>query len=132
MHTARVVPNIQTIIAPLLGQPYATMDCFDLVRHVYQQGFGLTLARDGTSAAQAFQELWYWQAPDDPLQLAAVWDLVLFVEDVTWPLAGHHMGVMVDPQRFVHARRAETGVALGRLRSWKPKLFQIARLRELL
>lgn len=126
------MPDIHTIVTPLLGQPYATMDCFDLVRHLYQQGFGLNLAREGTSAAQAFQEVWHWQQEQDPLLLAQPWDLVLFVEDVTWPMEGHHMGIMVDERAFVHARRSETGVALGRLRAWKHKLFQIARLRELL
>jgi hypothetical protein len=108
------------------------MDCFDLVRHLYLQGFGLNLAREGSTAAQAFQEVWYWQQAADPLLVAQTWDLVLFVEDVTWPMADHHMGIMVDARAFVHARRSETGVALGRLRTWKPKLFQIARLRELL
>jgi hypothetical protein len=126
------MPDIWTITNPLIGQPYATMDCFDFIRHLYQQGFGLDLAREGTSAAMAFQEVWHWQQETDPVLLAQAWDLVLFVEDVTWPVADHHMGVMVDARRFVHARRSETGVALGRLRTWKPKLFQMARLRELL
>lgn len=126
------MPDIRTIIDPLLGQPYATMDCFDFIRHLYQQGFGLNLAREGASAAQSFQEVWHWHDAHDPCLLAQPWDLVLFVEDVTWPIADHHMGVMVDTRVFVHARRSETGVALGRLRTWKPKLFQLARLREML
>ena len=53
------IPDIQALVQPLLGQPYAENDCWDLVRHLLNQGFGLDLVRDAETAAQRVQEVWY-------------------------------------------------------------------------
>ena len=124
-------PDIEALVIPLLGRAYAEYDCWDLVRHLYQEGFGLDLARKTESSAQRFQEVWYRGALPDPLLVAQAWDLALFTNSDELPV-GEHVGiVMTSPQTFFHARPAETGVALGRLRTWKARLIQLARLREL-
>lgn len=128
---ALVAPDLCNLVEPLLGAAYADYDCWDLVRHLYQQGFGLDLARDTERAAIAFQEVWYRDNSADPLTVIQPWDLVIMDEHDLLPV-GSHVGVALDGQQFVHARRSETGVALGRLRTWKPRLLQVARYRELL
>lgn len=131
MQQTRTIPNITEIVTPLLGLPYAEMDCWNLVRHLYQQGFGIDLARQGEASAQRFQEVWSQRDATDPLPIAQPWDLVVSVQDLELPVS-RHVGVVVDGRTFVHARESATGVAMGRLRTWKPYLFQLARLRELL
>jgi|GEM_PF-1335464 len=125
----RTIPDIHALVTPLLGTPYAEMDCWDLVRLLFKQGFGLDLARDTERAATAFQEVWY-RGDTDPLPLVQPWDLVIIANHDALPVSDH-VGVVVDTQQFVHARLSETGVALGRLRTWKPRLLQLARYREL-
>jgi cell wall-associated NlpC family hydrolase len=124
------IPDIRQVIDPLLGTPYAELDCWDLVRRVYQHGFGFDLVRDTNAAALRFQEVWY-RGQGDPLTVVEPWDLVIIANDDALPVSDH-VGVIVDTQTFVHARPSETGAAIGRLRTWKSRLLQLARLRELL
>jgi cell wall-associated NlpC family hydrolase len=124
------IPDIAEMVTPLLGEPYEKWDCWDLVRHLYLQGFGFDLARATDSSAQRFQEVWY-RGNDDPLTVVQPWDLALFTNSDELPI-GEHVGIIVNQQTFVHARQSETGVALGRVRTWKPRLIQVSRLRELL
>jgi cell wall-associated NlpC family hydrolase len=124
------IPDIRQIIDPLLGTPYTELDCWDLVRRVYQRGFGFDLLRDTNAAALRFQEVWY-RGQGDPLAVIQPWDLVIIANDDALPVSDH-VGVIVDTQTFVHARPSETGAAIGRLRTWKSRLLQVARLRELL
>jgi hypothetical protein len=77
-----------------------------------------------------FQEVWYRGDAADPLVIAQPWDLVIMDEHDLLPVSTH-VGVIVDAQRFVHARNSESGAALGRLRTWKPRVLQLARYREL-
>jgi cell wall-associated NlpC family hydrolase len=123
------IPDLEALVIPLLGEPYARWDCWDLVRHLFKEGCGLDLVRDTERAAVAFQEIWYSGDATDPLSLVQPWDLVIFYTDPMLAISDH-VGVVLDRQRFVHARTADTGVALGRLRSWKPRLLQLARYRE--
>ena len=125
----QTIPDIYALVTPLLGTPYTEMDCWDLVRHLYREGFGLDLVRDTERAATAFQEVWY-RGGTDPLTLVQPWDLVIIANNDALPISDH-VGVAVDCQQFVHARLSETGVALARLRTWKPRLLQLARYREL-
>jgi cell wall-associated NlpC family hydrolase len=125
------IPDIHVLVDPLLGAPYATMDCWNLVRYLYREGFGLDLVRDAERAAVAFQELWYRGDARDPLTGIAPWDLLVIANTTAVPISDH-VGIALDAQQFVHARAAETGVALARLRTWKSRLLQVARLRELL
>lgn len=127
----RTIPDIQAITQLLLGAAYDAYDCWDLVRHMYCEGFGLDLVRDAERAAVAFQEMWYRGDDIDPLTLIQPWDLVIIANNTVLPVSDH-VGVALDAQQFVHARPSETGVALARLRTWKSRLLQIARLRELL
>jgi cell wall-associated NlpC family hydrolase len=88
------------------------------------------LVRDAQLSAQRFQEVWFRGDRADPLTMVQPWDLVILANDEALPVSDH-VGIALDQQRFVHARPAETGVALGRLRTWKSRLLQLARLREL-
>jgi cell wall-associated NlpC family hydrolase len=124
------IPDIRPFVDTVLGTPYQEYDCWELVRHLYLAGFGFDLARETESAAKHFQEVWY-RGEGEPFMVARPWDLALFTNSDAWPV-GEHVGVIVEPQTFVHARRSETGVAIGRVRSWKARLIQLARLRELL
>jgi cell wall-associated NlpC family hydrolase len=129
--TSRItIPDITEIVTPLLGESYERWDCWNFVRHLYLQGFGFDLERATESSAQRFQEVWY-RGGSDPLAVVQPWDLALFTNRDELPI-GDHVGIIVDQQTFVHARQSETGVALGRVRTWKPRLIQVARLRELL
>jgi cell wall-associated NlpC family hydrolase len=123
------IPDITEMVTPLLGDSYEKWDCWNLVRHLYLQAFGFDLARKTDASAQRFQEVWY-RGDGELLHVVQPWDLALFTNSDEWPV-GEHVGIIVDQQTFVHARRSETGVALGRLRSWKARLIQVARLREL-
>lgn len=130
---ARVtVPDLAELVVPLLGSPYSERNCRGLVEHLFYEGFGLDISKEsGTDLNIAFQEIWFRGNGTDPLPLAQPWDLVIMDEHDLLPV-GTHVGIVVDSQHFVHARTSETGVALGRLRTWKPRLLQMARYRELL
>lgn len=125
------IPDLAALVEPLLGTAYSHYDCWDLVRELYQQGFGLDLARDTERAAVAFQEVWYRGNAADPRAVIEPWDLVIMDEHDLLPVSSH-VGVALDSQQFVHARRSKTGVALERLLKWQPRLLQVARYRELL
>jgi cell wall-associated NlpC family hydrolase len=126
----RTIPDIRPFVDAVLGKSYQEYDCWNLVRTLYQQGFGFDLVRDTSAAALRFQEVWY-RGQGDPLTVVEPWDLVIIANDDALPVSDH-VGVIVDMQTFIHARPSETGVALGRLRTWKSRLLQLARLRELL
>lgn len=125
------IPDIGTLVEPLLGAAYDQYDCWDLVRHLYREGFALDLVRDAERAATAFQELWYRGDATDVLTLMQPWDLLVIANQTTLPISDH-VGIALDAQRFVHARRSESGVAIARIRTWHARLLQVARLRELL
>jgi cell wall-associated NlpC family hydrolase len=126
------IPDLAALIEPLLGLPYSERNCRGLVEHLFYEGFGLDLGKQsGTDLNIVFQEIWWHRDQVDPLSLAHPWDLVIMDEHDLLPV-GTHVGVVVDSQRFVHARNSATGVALGRLRTWRPRLLQMARYRELI
>jgi cell wall-associated NlpC family hydrolase len=131
MRDTSTIPDIQPLVDAMLGTPYEKYDCWDVVRTLYQQGFGTALTRDTQLSAQQFQEMWFRGDADDVLTLIQPWDLVIIANNEDLPISDH-VGVALDHQRFVHARPAATGVAVGRLRTWKPRLLQLARLRELM
>jgi cell wall-associated NlpC family hydrolase len=130
MRDTYTIPDIQPLVDALLGTSYKEYDCWDLARTLYQQGFGTELARDTQLSAQQFQEIWF---RGDTRNLALVlqpWDLVI-TDASAVPGVSTGVGVAVDAQRFGHARQSSTGVALSRVRTWTPRILQIARWREL-
>lgn len=127
----QTIPDIAVFVEPLLGQDYAKADCWDVVRTLFLQGFGLDLVRDAEQATLVFQEVWYRGDARDALTLVQPWDLFIVANDPTLPVSDH-VGVVVDNQFLVHARLNATGVAKERLRLWRPRLLQLARYRELL
>lgn len=124
------MPNIKALVEPILGTPYADADCWNLVRSLIKEGFGLDLAREPEKAAEAVVEIWYRGDEGEPLTLVQPWDLVIIANHADLPVSDH-VGLVVDDQLFVHARDVSTGVALERLRKWRPRFLQLARLRRL-
>lgn len=132
MPSVTAFPNIRNLVDPLIGTPFTAMNCWDLVSHLFAQGFGLPVA--ATAAYFNFDEMcevWYRGDPRDPLPLAQPWDLVVITTH-----RGHavsdHVGLVIDSQLFVHSRADHHGVAIARLRTWRAWLLQLARLRRLL
>lgn len=123
-------PDLQSLIQPLLGTPYQERYCWDFVRQLFQQAFGLRLDADPGAANVHLMEVWFLGDPREPLALVQPWDCVVYCEQRRLPISSH-VGLVVDQQTFVHARE-QTGVVVERLRLWRPKLLQIARLRRLL
>jgi hypothetical protein len=123
-----VIPEIEPLVEPLLGLPYAKCDCWQLLRRLYGQGWGIDLDADPAAAAQQVQEIWFQGDARDPLSLLQMWDI--------WILRAHgmassHVGIVVNAVHLIHTREA-TGVCLEPLRRWAPRLLQMARLRRLL
>lgn len=131
MNTVVRLPNIIELVEPLLGTPYAEANCWQLVRLLIREGFGLDLAAQTEEAAREVVELWYRGDDADPLTLLQPWDLLIIANHDALPVSDH-VGLVVDEERFVHARNSVTGVSLERIRRWKPRLLQVARLRRLL
>jgi cell wall-associated NlpC family hydrolase len=125
------IPDINHFIQPLLGTPYRPRFCWDLARSLIHQAFGIALEDDPSHANAHFAEIWYRGDARDPLTLVQPWDAYIMLENDALPISTH-VGLVVDTLTFVHARNNETGVSVERLRRWKPKLLQIARLRRLL
>ena len=122
------LPDLAAIVAPLLGEPYATWNCFRLVKHLIYEGYGVTLDDEPQHAARSILEVWYRGDGADPLSLVQPWDAAIFA--CRGPFSDH-LGLMVDAQYFVHTR-PRTGVCLEPLRRLEKRLLQLARLRILL
>jgi hypothetical protein len=131
MNQALRLPNIRELVDPLLGTSYEAYDCWGLVRRLLIEGFALDIAEQPTQAATIMGEIWFRGDERNPLTLVQPWDLYICCErdDRPWST---HVGLVVDETTFVHARTAATGVAIERLRRWRPKLLQVARLRRLM
>jgi hypothetical protein len=124
------IPNPRVIADRFLGTPYADADCWDFTRLLYKEGFGVDLASDQLTAAEAFVEVWWHESPTDPLPLLRPWDLYISMRNDPIPFA-RHVGIVLDGLLFVHARAVETGACIERCRHWRPKLLQVARWRPL-
>lgn len=124
------LPNLAQIVEPILGTPYADANCWNLVRALIREGFGLDLAAQTEEAAREVVELWYRGDDADPLTLLQPWDFLVIANHDALPVSDH-VGLVVDAERFVHARNSVTGVSIERIRKWLPRLLQVARLRRL-
>lgn len=125
------LPNLAALVEPILGTPYAEANCWNLVRLLIREGFDLDLAAQTEDAAREVVELWYRGDEADPLTLLQPWDLLIIANHDALPVSDH-VGLVVDDERFVHARNSVTGVAMERIRKWRSRLLQVARLRRLL
>lgn len=126
-----MIPDISPLIERLLGTPYKARFCWDLTRQLIDEGFGIALEHDPSAANAHLCEVWRNDDTRDPLQLVQMWDCLVFYETPALPISTH-VGLAIDYERFVHARTADTGVAIEKLRRWRPRLLQIVRLRRLL
>ena len=124
------IPDPRTIADRYLGLPYDHADCWDLVRLLYKEGFGIDLATDQLTAAEEFVEVWWHDTATDPLSLLRPWDLYILARVETLPFA-RHVGIVLDGIMFVHARENTGGVSLERCRHWRPRLLQVARWRPI-
>ena len=118
------VPDITAMLDPILGLPYAEYTCWHLLRYLFREGWGLALDDNPAAAHQYVQEVWF--DGEGPAPGLLPWDVLIFR---TIGLASGHVGVVVDGSQFVHTRQ-RTGVCLERIALWRPRLLQIARLRQ--
>jgi len=125
------IPDLDTLVQPLLGTPYQPRYCFDLARDLIFQGFGLRLDESPNQVHEHFMEIWYREDSVDPLRLIRPWDALVMFDRATLPVSTH-VGLALDAERFVHARDTSTGVAIEKTQRYRSKLLQIARLRRLL
>jgi hypothetical protein len=123
-----VIPDIEPLVEPLLGLSYAECHCWDLLRRLYGQGWGIDLDADPAAAAAQVQEIWFQRDECDPLSLMQPWDILIMKAT---GMASSHVGIVVNAVHLIHTREA-TGVCLEPLRRWAPRLLQMARLRRLL
>jgi hypothetical protein len=123
-----VIPAIEPLVEPLLGLPYAQCHCWQLLRTLYGQGWGIDLDADPAAAAHQVQEIWFSGNATDPLSVMQCWDVLIMK---TTGMASSHVGVVVNSMYLIHTRQS-VGVCLEPLRRWAPRLMQIARLRRLL
>jgi hypothetical protein len=122
------MPDLEPLVDPLLGAPYADYNCWQLVRHLYRVGWGIDFDADPAAAVAQMQEIYFQGAPCDPLTLTQPWDVwVMRIKG----MASSHVSIVFNTQYFIHARKS-CGVCLEPLRRWTPRLLQIARLRRLL
>ena len=126
--TSVALPDLAAIVDPLLGRPYAEYDCWRLVRHLFEAGWGIALDDDPALAIQQVEEIWCIGDDADPLTLVHPWDVLVFR---TRGMASSHVGIMVNEAQFVHTRQ-RNGVCLEWLQRWRPRLLQLARLRRLM
>jgi cell wall-associated NlpC family hydrolase len=122
------LPDLLALLDPILGRSYDEYNCWDLLRDLYGQGWGIALEEDPAAAVAQVSELWFQGDPRDPLTLVQPWDVVIFR---TRGMASSHVGVVCNTVQFAHTRR-RLGTCIEPMRRWMPRLLQIGRLRRLL
>lgn len=127
MHPVIRLPDIRSLVDPLLGVPYAQYPCWQLVRHLIQEGFGLDIVAEPVKAAEQLTEVWWEDDPRDPLTLVQPWDLFIMLRH---GVVSEHVALVIDSESLVHPRR-KTGVVIEPLTRWRPMLLQVGRLRSL-
>lgn len=120
-------PNLSALIAPLLGTPYQTLDCWQLVQQLFQEGFGLDLLGEPAQLNTLMVEVWFQGDPRPLLSLVQPWDCLLYSNK---GLVTEHIGVVVNDYQMVHAR-PQTGVVLEPLTRYRRQILQLVRLRTL-
>lgn len=129
----RILPDLHRLVTPMLGRPYAELDCWGLTRELLRQGGFPELAEDLARVTEYVREVWYCDEVTDPLALVQPWDWYLLAHHGD-PQTGawiNHIGLVVNGTHFVHTRR-RLGVCLEPLQRWRFKLIQVARMRCLM
>jgi hypothetical protein len=120
-------PLLAPLVEPILGTPYAEMDCWGVLQHLLKAGWDLDLTHDPDILSREVVEVWFQGDPHPPLGLCQPWDcLVVCVHGVV----GDHCGLVMEGTQFVHTSR-KAGVIIDRLQRWESRVLQIARLRRL-
>lgn len=122
-------------ITSYIGRPYkgtnpAGLDCWELVREVYQHCYGVTIPLTYDIAGDAVLqvsrallrqarngELW------EPLQTPQAPSVILLANHPDHPQLVNHCGIYIGNGCFLHARKA-TGSVIERISSpvWSPKI----------
>jgi cell wall-associated NlpC family hydrolase len=123
-----VIPEIEPLVEPLLGLPYAECDCWQLLRRLFGQGWGIDLDADPAVAVAQVQEIWWRGDAREPVALSQPWDIWIMRNT---GLASSHVGVVVNQTHMIHTGE-KLNVCLQLMRIWRPWLLQMARLRRLL
>jgi hypothetical protein len=122
------LPDLESLLEPLLGLPYAQYDCWALCRRLYKDGWGEDLEESPAHAWKRIEEVWWRDDATDPLTLVQPWDLWI---QRGLGMASQHTGIIVNDRQFTHTRK-RLGLCLEPMIRWRPRLLQIARLRRLL
>lgn len=131
-------PNIHALIEPLIGTPFAEMNCWDLLRHLLKKGWDLDLVTESGQITPQLVEVWWHDSPVPSRTLIQPWDVLVFSQNVFG--VTDHCGVVVQGDHFIHAHTKHGGhdgtpggVCQERLRrKWQQRLVQILRLRAVL
>ena len=126
------MPDLAAIITPNLGLPYTQFHCWNLVRFLFKEGWGIDFDADPAFALTQLQEIWFAGSEIDPRTILQPWDTLIFRRK---GLTSQHVGLVFDTRKMVHADK-DYGLCLVDLVDWlpprNPRLLQIARLKRLL
>lgn len=124
---------MKNLINKYLGTPYKNskedtigLDCWELVKLLYEEGLGITLSSYAPDNMPLFYE--YWSKPsamEFPWNKLKQWDLLL-IHSLFYPV--DHVAIVVDKENFVHTTKTN-GCCVEKIVSHKHRVFQIARLR---
>lgn len=130
MSTITVPKKLDEFASDFIGQSYADMNCWELVRRLYRRGLGIDIPLSQQMAARDFAEMWYRESRDDevPQELPQPWDLMLM--EVRQE-SGPHVGIVIPGGRIMHSTLRE-GVHTDSLHRWAPYLLQLSRPQVLL
>ncbi|MEJ5243506.1 MAG: NlpC/P60 family protein [Desulfomicrobiaceae bacterium] len=115
------VERLQAVALAWVGVPYRAggmdrrgVDCSGLVARIYEEAWGLSLPRRAVDQAEIGSGVAPpWRRPGD---LVFFWD------------GGPHSGILLDPNRFIHASRSR-GVMVSELDAyWWPRLRAVRRI----
>jgi len=130
--SAETMPDLAAIIEPRLGLPYEQFHCWNLVRFLFKEGWGIDFDADPVWARAQLQDIWFAGTDADPRTIIQPWDGLVYRGQ---GLASQHVGVVFDTRHMAHADR-KLGLCLVPLVEWLPprcpRLLQIARLKRLL
>jgi cell wall-associated NlpC family hydrolase len=129
--STQAMPDLAALVEPILGLSYEQYHCWNLVRYLFEQGWGIQFDDDPAHALAQVEEIWFIGDSADPLTLTQPWDCWVMR---TKGIASSHVGIVLDTQYMVHTRKS-IGVSLEPLKAWAPprstRLMQIARLKRL-
>jgi len=126
------IMNLNNLITKYLGIPYRNresddgMDCYEIVRTLYNEGLGLDMSSYVPDNTHKFFEYYCIEHGQEfPWNKLQQWDLLL-IHPVLRPV--DHVGIVLNTMEFVHSIEP-IGVCVGKIQQFKPRIYQIVRPR---